>query len=119
MMTKEVIKTKKRTVKNEVKKVSAEDVKEALREEPSEEPLSNKRIYVGPGKPGLITNTVYSGELPLFVKEMVEECPAIGNLMVKISEYPVAKEKVGQKGTIEYASAKKILEYFSSEGGRK
>lgn len=112
-MTKENNKTKNPKIKNKVR-IEAKDVAKALKE-----PLTEKRIYVGPGKPGLITNTVYSGEFPLFVKEMIEACPAIESLMVKISEYPIAKEKVNQKGTIEYANAKKVLEYFASEGGKE
>lgn len=110
--------------KDEIKKkvqVDAKDVAKAfVKEEPlQEESLESKRIYVGPGKPGLITNTVYSGGFPIFVKEMIEECPAIESLMVRISDYPTAKEKVRKMGTIEYANAKKVLEYFKNEGGKE
>lgn len=76
------------------------------------EELITQRIYVGPGKPGLITNTVYADGYPLPVAEMIAVCPAIEKLMVKIAEYPEARRKVTEKGTLEYANAAKVLEFF-------
>lgn len=102
--------TKDSKVKEKIQ-VKAKDVEKALKP-----PLSDKRIYVGPGKPGLITNTVYSGGYPLFVKKMIEDCPAIESLMVKIPDYAKAKDNVKKVGTIEHANAKKVADYFKSEG---
>jgi len=81
-----------------------------------QEPLANKRIYVGPGKPGLITNTVYDGDYPFPVQEMIKQCPSIEKLIVKISELAEKSAKVREKGTMEHRHAVKVLEYFKGEG---
>lgn len=98
--------TKGSKVKEKIQ-VKAKDVEKALTP-----PLSDKRIYVGPGRPGLITNTVYDGGYPIYVKEMMEECPAIEKLMVKIKDYTKAKENINKKGTIENRHAQKVIDYF-------
>lgn len=123
-MTKEIGENKETEPKKEVKKISgkespvikASDVAKVMTQE---EPLEKKRIYVGPGKPGLITNTVYDGDFPIYVKQMIEECPAIGKLMVKISDYAKAKENVGKTGTVEIGNAQRVLDYFKDKGGNK
>lgn len=79
------------------------------------EVLSEKKIYVGPGKPGLVTNTVYDGGYPIFIKEMIEECPEIEKLMVAIKDYSTAQQKIREKGTLEHAHAEKIMAYFKKE----
>lgn len=106
---------KKNRIKDKVR-VEPEDVAKVFAKEA---PLANKRIYVGPGKPGLITNTVYSGGYPVFVSAMIEECPAIEKLMVKIPDYATAKLKVKKKGTIEYENAQRVLSYIKGEGGNE
>lgn len=97
-------------------KVKSEDL--TIGNEEVEE-LSVQRIYVGPGRPGLITNTVYSNGYPIFVAEMIEECPSIEKLMVKITDYATSKARVGEKGTVENTHAQKVLDYYKGEGGRK
>lgn len=88
--------------------------------EPKEkaEALSEKKIYVGPGKPGLLTNTVYDGDYPLYVQEMIDDCPEIEHLMVGIKDYRTAQQKTKEKGTLEYTRATKIMEYFKKEGNQ-
>lgn len=74
--------------------------------------LSGKKIYVGPGKPGLLTNTVYDGGYPLYVQEMIDECPEIEKLMVEIKNYRTSQQKIKEIGTLENSYARKIMDYF-------
>lgn len=110
--------SKKNAPKSSAKdaKVASEDL---VTDNEEVEELSVQRIYVGPGRPGLITNTVYSDGYPIFVSEMIEECPSIEKLMVKIADYSTAKVRVGEKGTVENTNAQKILDYYKGKGGNK
>lgn len=107
---KEVTTTKPQRTTNKLQESVNTEVKQ------EQESLANKRIYIGPGKPGLITNTVYDGEYPLPVEEMIVQCPSIEKLMVKISELAEKSTKVREKGTMEHRHAVKVLEYFKGEG---
>ncbi len=102
--------------KQPVKKVATRTKSAApKKEQKNNEPLANKRIYVGPGRPGLLTNAVYDGEYPIYVQEALEECPAIEKLMVPIHQYQSKKKAAKEKGTIEYKWAQEVFEYFQKD----
>lgn len=58
----------------------------------------NERVmYVGPTVPGIgIQNRVYT-ETPSDAKEVIRENPQIGNLFIKIRDYPIANKMLREK----------------------
>lgn len=105
MMSKKEEKKKKVTKSNTLNKAKSNSTEK-------NKDIDLKRIYIGPGKLGLITNTVFDGELPMHVKQMVEECPEIEKLLVPIKDYKIKRGKVNRKGTLEYESARKVTAYI-------
>lgn len=112
MMSKEIGNTDTaQTVKKTAPKVNA--AKNTVVEKTSV--LSNKKIYVGPGSPGLMPNTVYDGGYPLYVQEMIDDCPEIEKLMVNIDQYAVSQKSVKENGSLLNTYAKKVTKYFQGE----
>lgn len=58
----------------------------------------NERVmYVGPTVPGVgIQNRVYT-ETPSDAKEVIRENPQIGNLFIRIRDYPIANKMLREK----------------------
>ncbi len=58
----------------------------------------NERVmYVGPTVPGIgIQNRVYT-ETPSDAKEVIKENPQIGNLFIRIRDYPIANKMLREK----------------------
>ncbi len=58
----------------------------------------NERVmYVGPTVPGIgIQNRVYT-EIPSDAKEVIRENPQIGNLFIRIRDYPIANKMLREK----------------------
>ena len=58
----------------------------------------NERVmYVGPTVPGIgIQNRVYT-EMPSDAKEVIKENPQIGNLFIRIRDYPIANKMIREK----------------------
>lgn len=58
----------------------------------------NERVmYVGPTVPGIgIQNRVYT-ETPSDAREVIKENPQIGNLFIKIRDYPIANKMIREK----------------------
>lgn len=58
----------------------------------------NERVmYVGPTVPGIgIQNRVYT-EMPSDARKVIRENPQIGNLFIKIRDYPIANKMIREK----------------------
>lgn len=69
-------------------------------------------MYIGPTIPGIVrSNTIYMGELPNRLKELIGELPVINNLIVPIEALPEAKKALAEKGSVENVAYKRILDY--------
>jgi hypothetical protein len=74
---------------------------------------SESYIYIGPTLSNLelSKNTIFK-VIPNNVKKLIEECPEIGNLLIKTSELKTKQEKANKKGTKENKDYNKIIEYM-------
>lgn len=69
-----------------------------------------KIMYVGPTVTRIgIQNCVYT-EIPASAKEVIKECPEIGNLFVKIKDYPMANRMLREEQGYIYDAFKKARE---------
>lgn len=73
-------------------------------------------VYCGPniGNGLLQQNTVLNNGVPKFIENHIEECPAIMELMVPISELSTTSEKLKEKGSKENTMYQQIVEYLGS-----
>lgn len=60
----------------------------------SEKVTGQVLVYVGPSFKGAIRGTVYNNGLPDVLKEVIKEKPVIGELLVPISELPLANREL-------------------------
>ena len=74
--------------------------------------ISNKpaRVYVGPSLPGgvLPQFTVFQGELPVPIVDLMGKCPSLSLLIVPVSQLSQARKDVITKGSLLNLYASKI-----------
>ena len=58
------------------------------------------RIYIGPSLQGLSTNTIFRGDLPLYIKDLIEKRPAVAGLIVPLENLQKARNEMNEKGNI-------------------
>ena len=73
-------------------------------------------IYTGESLPnGMLSQyTIFNNGLPEFLKEDIEKCPAIKQLMVPISALTETQAKMLQQGSREHTLNTQILQYVGS-----
>nr|DAG59550.1 MAG TPA: hypothetical protein [Caudoviricetes sp.] len=69
-------------------------------------------MYIGPTIPGIVrSNTIYMGELPNRLKELIGELPVINSLIVSIEALPEAKKALAEQGSVENVAYERVLNY--------
>lgn len=69
-------------------------------------------MYIGPTIPGIVrSNTIYMGELPNRLKELIGELPVINSLIVSIEVLPEAKKALAEQGSVENVAYERVLNY--------
>lgn len=66
---------------------------------PTEE-LKTQRVYVGPTIPSLKRYTVFIGDLPPYVQELINKYSALKGLFVPIHKIAEARREIVRKGSI-------------------
>ena len=61
---------------------------------------TKKTIYIGPSIQGLSTNTLFSGEYPPHIKDLIEARPALAGLIVPLEGLQQARQKMHGKGNV-------------------
>ena len=56
-----------------------------------------QRVYIGPRINGVTHGTIYTGDLPDYLQNMISELPTIGALVINISELPAANKALLDK----------------------
>ena len=62
--------------------------------------LMKASIYIGPSIPGLSCNTVFSGDLPPHIKDLIEKKPAIAGLIVPLRDLQESRRALRKSGHI-------------------
>lgn len=69
-------------------------------------------MYIGPTIPGIVrSNTIYMGELPNRLKELIGELPVINSLIVSIEALTEAKKALAEQGSVENVAYERVLNY--------
>lgn len=55
---------------------------------------SYKRIYIGPTLKGVTNGTVFNGDLPPMLQEAIKDIPAIGELVVPVTNLTAANKEL-------------------------
>lgn len=66
-------------------------------------------IYIGPSIPGLTTNTIFRGEYPPHIKDMIEKKPAIAGLIVSLDGLQESRKALNKSGHILNINFQKLL----------
>lgn len=83
---------------------------EEVKAEPEKKEKPELRMYVGPtiANIGMIQNRVYS-EIPEAAQEVIRETPVFGNLLIPISDYPMANEMLRTRNGYIYSAFQMAL----------
>ncbi len=81
--------------------------------------VSETVVYLGPTILGVANkNTFFNNGLSEELKKAITDVPAIGKLVVPLSEYPKAMAQINKKEGAVYSFYQKALEYKPKEGDR-
>lgn len=68
-----------------------------------------KTIYIGPSLQGLTTNTIFNGDYPPHVKELIEKRPTIAGLIVGLESLQQSRRDINRQGHILHTNLQKLL----------
>lgn len=68
-----------------------------------------KTIYIGPSLQGLTTNTIFSGDYPPHVKDLIEKRPALAGLIVGLESLQQSRRDINKQGHILHTNLQKLL----------
>lgn len=66
-------------------------------------------IYIGPSMPGLTANTIFCGDFPPHIKDMIEKRPAIAGLIVPLKGLQESRKALSKSGHILNINFQKLL----------
>lgn len=71
--------------------------------------------YIGPNLPGgkLFQFAVFRNGKPAYVQQLIEECSALKFLFVPVSRLSVARQKLSDKTSVEYAKFAEASRHFA------
>lgn len=88
---------------------------------PAPEP-SGPVIYCGPTLPrqyGLMQYSIFSSGLPANVQQLVDECPAIGALIVPVADLAQTRLELAAKGSAQAALYQQIVKTYQAPAAGK
>lgn len=96
-----------------------EAAEEVLQKQDAERPAAapEARCYIGPPTLGVMTGTLYLGDLPPSLQKAVDEQPIIGKLVVPVSQLAAANRSMANPDSAMRRFYSIAAEYF--KGGRK
>jgi hypothetical protein len=77
---------------------------------------ANPVIYCGPTLPrqyGLVQYRVFAGVAPGYVAQLVNDCPAVGQLIVPVAQLATTRKAILTKGSSQAALYQQIAAYFA------
>lgn len=81
------------------------------------EPAPEARCYIGPPTLGVMTGTIYIGDLPPELQKALDEKPIIGKLVVPVSQLPAANRDMANPDSAMRRFYRAAAEFF--KGGKR
>lgn len=96
-----------------------EKVEAGIQEKPAIKQVSVRPqpiVYCGPSLFNILPQfTVFNNGIPQHLKEHIEKCPAIQELIVPVSELQACRKSIEKQGSKENTMYSQIVEYARSE----
>ncbi len=93
-----------------------------LKAKRNRKPKTGATVYCGPSVKGIVKrDTVFSGEMPRALSELLEREPLLKELTVDVESFAAVKKSLSEKGSrlsIIFAQAEKRLSKTESKGGK-